>query len=74
MADFDITIAAGALSGTGKFTLRPIDNGPNQDRTVTVGGESGTLTVTSATVTIVGAEATPAPDDNEPQDVGPGDG
>ena len=68
VAEFDISIAAGALSGTGKFTLRPIDNGPNQDQTVTVGGESGTLKVTSTTVTISGIEATPAPEEPEPGD------
>ena len=38
VAEFDISIAGGALSGTGKFMLKPIDNGPNQDKTVTVGG------------------------------------
>ena len=62
VAEFDISIAGGALSGTGTFMLKPIDNGPSQDKTVTVGGASGTLTVTGTTVTIVGAEATPAPD------------
>ena len=50
--DFSITIAANAASGTGTFTLTPVDDGAAEaDETLTVSGASD-LPVTPATVTL----------------------
>ncbi len=51
VSDFDITIAAGAASNTGTFTLVP-DNDETDEthETITVSGSSGTISVTSATL------------------------
>ncbi len=53
VASFDITIAAGAKSGTGKFTLTPTeDNLIEGDEAVSVSGTSTGLKVDAASVTI----------------------
>ena len=50
--DFEITIAPNAASGTGTFTLTPVDDGAAEaDETLTVSGASD-LPVTPATVTL----------------------
>ncbi len=50
--DFEITIAPNAASGTGTFTLTPVDDGAAEaDETLTVSGASD-LPVTSTTVTL----------------------
>ena len=52
VADFRITIAANAPSGTGRFTLRPEDDAEDEaDETLTVTGESD-LPVTPASVVL----------------------
>ncbi len=54
VASFDITIAVGAGSASGSFTLTPVDDAVDeQDETIGVTGVSGTLTITSETITIV---------------------
>ncbi len=54
VANFDITIAGGAGSASGSFTLTPVDDAVDeQDETIGVTGVSGTLTITSETITIV---------------------
>ena len=55
VADFELTIAAGEMSGTGTFTLEPVDDDVDEaDETVTVSGAApGTdLSVTETQVTI----------------------
>ena len=62
VSDFDITIAAEAASGTSDFTLTPTDDAVDEiDETVTVSGESGSLTVNSATITLT--------DDDDPPEL-----
>ena len=57
---FDVSIAAGAASGTGTFVLRPTDDAVDEtDETVTVGGTSSGLTVNSDTITLTDDDATP---------------
>ena len=57
---FDISIAAGAASGTKTFTLTPTDDTADEtDETVTVSGASGSLTVNSATITLADDDAAP---------------
>ncbi len=57
---FDITIAAGAASGTETFTLTPTNDAVDEnDETITVYGASGSLTVSSATITLTDDDATP---------------
>ena len=56
VADFELTIAAGDMSGTGTFTLQPMDDDVHEaDETVTVSGAApGTdLSVTETQVTII---------------------
>ena len=58
--DFDITIAAAAASKTGTFTLTPTNDVVDEtNETVTVSGESGSLTVNSATITLTDDDAAP---------------
>ena len=53
ISDFALTIPAGATSGTGTFTLAPVDDAVDEpDETVTVSGEASGLVVLPATVTI----------------------
>ncbi len=53
VADFDITIGAGAASATGSFTLTPVDDAVDEEaETIAVTGDSGALTITSDTITI----------------------
>ena len=60
VSDFDITIAAGDASKTGTFTLTPTDDAVDEtNETVTVSGESGSLTVNSATITLTDDDAAP---------------
>ena len=57
---FDITIAAGAASGTETFTLTPTNDAVDgNDETITVYGASGSLTVSSATIALTDDDATP---------------
>ncbi len=61
VADFTITIAAGAASGTGSFTLTPVDDVLDEpDETIAVTGASGALTITSDEITIADDDATPS--------------
>ncbi|MXX01783.1 MAG: hypothetical protein F4Z79_09250, partial [Acidimicrobiia bacterium] len=58
--DFDITIPVGARTATGTFNLDPTDNNRDEtNETVTVSGSSGSLTVTSATATLIDDDAAP---------------
>ena len=74
---FDITIAAEAASANDTFTLTPTNDVVDEtNETVTVSGESGSLTVNSATITLTDDDAAPTAitltvDDNS---VGEGDG
>ena len=53
VSDFDVEIDAGDASGTGTFTLTPTDDAVDgTDETITVSGSSGSLTVSSATITL----------------------
>ena len=53
MADFPVTIAAGATSGAGTFTLTPVDDGLAEgDEALSLGGSASGLTVAGAEVTI----------------------
>ena len=59
--NFDIAIAANALSGTGTFSLAPIQDTTNEgDETIGVAGTSLNTTVTGATVTIADDDVNPA--------------
>ena len=63
VTDFDITIAAGATSDTGSFTLTPMDDTLDEDdETVTVSGSgvSGSLTVNSATLSLTDDDDMPS--------------
>ena len=58
---FDVSIAAGAASGTGTFVLTPTDDAVDEtDETVTVGGTSSGLTVNSDTITLTDEDAAPS--------------
>ena len=60
VSDFNITIAAEAQSKTGTFTLTPTNDSVDEtNETVTVSGESGRLTVNSATITLTDDDAAP---------------
>ena len=60
VSNFAITIAAGEASGTGSFTLTPVNDVlDEEDETVLVGGTSGSLTVTGDEVTIEDNDAAP---------------
>ena len=53
VANFDITIAAGAASHTGTFDLTPTDDDLHEgSETIDVTGVSGTLTITKASITL----------------------
>ena len=57
---FDISIAAGAASGTGTFVLRPTDDAVDEtDETVTVGGTSSGLTVNPDTISLTDDDGAP---------------
>ncbi len=61
VSDFAITIAAGAVSGTGTFTLTPVNDALDESaETVDVTGSSGTITVTKDVITITDDDATPS--------------
>ncbi len=61
VTSFQITIAAGALSGNSSFILKPInDNLDEPDETLTVRGTSGDLDVTSAAIAITDDDDSPA--------------
>ena len=61
VSNFTITIAANALSGTGTFTLKPIQDTTNEgDETIGVAGTSLNTTVTGATVTLADDDINPA--------------
>ena len=60
VSDFDITIAANATSGTGTFTLRPIQDSTNEgDETIGVSGQSPRTTVTGTTLTLADDDVHP---------------
>ncbi len=57
---FDLTIKAGELSGSGQFTLDPIDDTLDEDdETVTLTAELEGVAVDAATLTITDDDATP---------------
>ena len=59
--NFDIAIAANALSGTSTFTLKPIQDTTNEgNETIGVAGTSLNTTVTGATVTLADDDINPA--------------
>ncbi len=67
VTDFDITIAAGAASQTGTFTLTPtVDTADETDETITVSGASPGLTVNSATITLTDDDGEPRLSINSP--------
>ena len=58
---FAITIPAGATSGTGRFTLRPIqDTTVEGNETVDVAGRAGNLTVNGTRLTLTDDDGAPA--------------
>ena len=60
VSDFDITIAAGAASANNTFTLTPTNDAVDEtNETVTVSGESGSLTVNAATITLTDDDGAP---------------
>ncbi len=60
VVDFNITINAGAASGSQTFTLTPIDNAiDEQDKTISVEGTSTELTVTPDEITVTDDDTTP---------------
>ena len=64
---FDIEIAAGAASGTGSFTLRPVDDTMDEiDEVITVSGVSGSLTVNPDTITLTDDDGVPSLSINSP--------
>ncbi len=61
VSNFDITIAANALSGTGTFSLKPIQDTTNEgNETIGVAGSSLNTTVTGTTVTLADDDINPA--------------
>ena len=57
---FNISIAAGAATGTAMFTLTPtVDNIHENSETITVSGTHGSATVGSATITLTDDDAAP---------------
>ena len=61
VSSFDIAIAPNALSGTGTFTLKPIQDTTNEgNETIGVAGSSLNTTVTGATVTLADDDINPA--------------
>ncbi len=61
VSNFDITIAANALSGTGTFTLKPTQDTTNEgNETIGVAGSSLNTTVTGTTVTLADDDINPA--------------
>ena len=77
VANFDITIAAGAASANDTFTLTPTNDVVDEtNETITVSGTSGSLTVNSANISLTDDDAAPTAitltvNDNS---VGEGDG
>ena len=60
VSGFTLTIATGESSGTGTFTLKPVDDAVSEgDETVAVSGTATGLTVSGAEVTIGDDEAAP---------------
>ena len=60
VADFDVTIAAGASRGDATFTLTPLDDTLiESDETTRVGGVSADLAVNGTRVTLVDNDGTP---------------
>ena len=61
VSNFEIAIAANALSGTGTFTLKPIQDTTNEgNETIGVAGTSLNTTVTGTTVTLADDDINPA--------------
>ena len=61
LSNFDIAIAANALSGTGTFTLKPTQDTTNEgNETIGVAGTSPNTTVTGTTVTLADDDINPA--------------
>ena len=57
VADFGVTVAAGAASATGQFTLTPVDDTRYEgDETITVSGAAAGLSVTAAVLTLLDAD------------------
>ncbi len=57
---FNISIAAGAATGTAMFTLTPtVDNIHENSETITVSGTHGSATIGSATITLTDDDAAP---------------
>ena len=60
VSGFTLTIDPGQTSGTGTFTLKPVNDAVSEgDETVTVSGSATDLTVSAATLTIGDDEAAP---------------
>ncbi|MCY4610416.1 MAG: hypothetical protein OXC38_01690, partial [Gammaproteobacteria bacterium] len=60
VSDLTLTIAAGAASASGSFTLTPDNDVLDEtDETISVDGTAGTLTVTDAAITITDDDAAP---------------
>ena len=60
VSDFTIAFSANTASAEGTFTLTPTDDAVHEtDETVTVSGESGTLTIPDATLTLEDDEDLP---------------
>ena len=60
VSDFDIIIAKGATSGTGRFTLRPLqDTTVEGNETIDVAGSAGALTVNGTRLTLTDDDRVP---------------
>ena len=60
VADFNLTIAKGAASGTAKFSISPTDDNFNTDNeTVTIDGQLTGVTVSSAELTLTDDDTVP---------------
>ena len=58
--DLTLTIAAGAQSASGTFTLTPVDDALDEDdETISLDGSASGVTVTDASVAIIDDDATP---------------
>ena len=61
VADFNLTIAKGASSGTAKFSITPIDDSfDTGNETVTVSGKLAGVTVNSASLTLTDDDTAPS--------------
>ena len=69
VADFTVTIPAGASSGSAPFTLTPTDDTLAEgDETISVNGTATRLTVNGTSMTLTDDDSVVTPDSNDPAD------